>query len=246
MLLYNKIGDRMIEGFKITATKIKRIIKLAVHIPDDYYTNNKKYPLLLCLDGGLFFSFLNEDNKIIDLKAILDDMDKDFIAIGLFGPRLDEWNISELNPYYFGDNTSVDVSYSSIYLDYITNELIPLLKQKYRIDDNVNVFGVGLGAISVIPLLAKYDTYKAGIMLSINYNEVNDLIFDDAKRINNKSIYLYQGELNSSLEDLDKFSELEKILLENSSNNFIVDYRNDLGNSTKDIEINIRKGLDLV
>ena len=235
----------MVEGFKITAEKIKRILKLAVHLPNDYYSNNNKYPLLLVLDGGLFFSFLNEDNKALDLKKILDEYDKDFITIGLFRPRLNEWNISELNPYYSGSIEGVDVSYSSIYYDYIANDLIPLLKQKYRFNDDITVVGINLGAISVIPLLSRYDKIKKGLIYSLDYSDVNDLIFDDAARINNKSIYIYQGEIDSTIEDLTKFSKLEKALT-NETNNLIIDYDKDKSNSISDIQEYIIKGLDLV
>ncbi len=235
----------MVEGFKLTAEKIKRIIKLAVHLPDDYYSNNKKYPLLLVLDGGLFFSFLNEDNKILDLKKILDEYDKEFIVIGLFRPRLNEWNISELNPYYSGSIDGVDVSYSSIFYEYIANDLLPLLKQKYRFTDDISVMGVNLGAISVIPLLARYEKIKKGLIFSLDYCDVNDLIFDDALKINNKTIYIYQGEVDSSIDDLNKFSNLEKSL-DRDTNKLIIDYDREKTNTINDIEGYIVKGLEKI
>ena len=236
----------MIEVFKLTAEKIKRVLKLAVHLPTEYYGTNKKYPLLIVLDGGLFFSFLNEDNKVIDLKTILDNYDKDIITIGLFKPRLEEWNISELNPYYSQDNEKVDTSYSYVYYDYIVNDLIPLLNQKYRFSNDISVMGMGLGAISVIPLLSKYDVFKKGLIYSLDFDEVNDLIFDDSINIKEKEIYLYQGEKDISIESIDKFSKLERILTDNLDDKFIVDYDKDNGNEIENIKEHIEKGLEII
>ena len=234
----------MIEGFKLTAEKIKRVIKLAVHLPDDYYTNNKQYPLLLVFDGGLFFSFLNEDNKEIDLKSILDNLNKDMIVIGLFAPRINEWNISELNPYYSGTNDNVDISYSSIFFDYITNDFIPLLKQKYRFNDNISLMGIETGGAAVISMLSRYNIYKNGIILSLNMPFINDLIIDDANKIKNKNIYNYNGEKDLDIESINRFLEIEKAL--SNDNNLILDYEKDDDNSINSIVNNIIKGLEII
>lgn len=235
----------MVEGFKLTAEKIKRILKLSVHLPDDYYTNNKSYPLLLVFDGGIFFSFLNEDNKQIDLKGILNKYNKEFITIGLFKPRLEEWNISELNPYYSGDMEGVDISYSSIFVEYIINELIPLLKQKYRFDDNISVMGYNWGAATVISVLAKYDKIKKGIIFSLPFDETNDLLFEDLNTINNKTIYVYQGGLDISDIAKDKYLKLNEYL-ENSNNLYYIDYDKNSNNSIEAISVRIMNGLEVI
>lgn len=235
----------MVEGFKITASKIKRVLKLAVHLPNDYYHNNKKYPLLLVFEGGLFFSFLTEDNKIIDMKKILDNCDNEFITIGLFSPRIPEWNISELDPYYSGNDEKVDISYSSIYYDYIVNDLIPLLSQKYRFNDDIGVMGINIGAISVIPLLAKYDTFKKGIIISPAFDITNDLIIDDINKIKNKKIYMYLGGKDAPLESLNTFYKIENIILENNDNTNII-FENENDNSIETIKKHIQKGLDFI
>ncbi len=235
----------MVEGFKLTAGKIKRILKLSVHIPDDYYTNNKSYPLLLVFDGGIFFSYLNEDNKEIDLKEILDKYNKEFITIGLFKPRLEEWNISELNPYYSGDMEGVDISYSSIIVEYIINELIPLLKQKYRFDDNISVMGYNWGAATVISVLAKYDKIKKGIIFSLPFDEINDLLFEDLNTINNKAIYVYQGGVDISDIAKDKYLKLNEYL-ENSNNLYYIDYDKNSNNGIEAISVRIMNGLEVI
>ncbi len=235
----------MVEGFKLTAEKIKRILKLSVHLPDDYYTNNKSYPLLLVFDGGIFFSYLNEDNKQIDLKEILDKYNKEFITIGLFKPRLEEWNISELNPYYSGNMEGVDISYSLIFTEYVINELIPLLKQKYRFNDNISVMGYDMGASTVISILAKYDKIKKGIMFSLPFSEMNDLMFDDLYKINNKTVYVYQG-LKDIPDDIkDKYLKLNEYF-ENSNITYYIDSDNHSTNTTDDIKVRIMNGLEVI
>lgn len=234
----------MVEGFKLTAEKIKRILKLTVHLPNDYYTNNKYYPLLLVFDGGIFFSYLNEDNKSIDLKDILDKYDNEFITIGLFKPRLEEWNISELNPYYSGNMEGVDISYSSIFSEYIVNDLIPLLKQKYRFTDNISVMGIKTGGVEVISILSKYDKIKKGIIYSLPFDEINDLFFDDLSKINNKSIYIYQGGIDFI--DTNNYFEKLKEIIEASNNEFIIDYDKESSNNIDDINNHLINGLNTI
>jgi len=234
----------MVEGFKLTAEKIKRILKLTVHLPNDYYTNNKYYPLLLVFDGGIFFSYLNEDNKSINLKDILDKYDNEFITIGLFKPRLEEWNISELNPYYSGNMEGVDISYSSIFSEYIVNDLIPLLKQKYRFTDNISVMGIKTGGVEVISILSKYDKIKKGIIYSLPFDEINDLLFDDLSKINNKSIYIYQGGIDFI--DTNNYFEKLKEIIEGSNNEFIIDYDKESSNNIDDINNHIINGLKTI
>ena len=234
----------MVEGFKLTAEKIKRILKLTVHLPNDYYTNNKYYPLLLVFDGGIFFSYLNEDNKSIDLKDILDKYDNEFITIGLFKPRLEEWNISELNPYYSGNMEGVDISYSSIFSEYIVNDLIPLLKQKYRFTDNISVMGIKTGGVEVISILSKYDKIKKGIIYSLPFDEINDLLFDDLSKINNKSIYIYQGGMDFI--DTNNYFEKLKEIIEASNNEFIIDYDKESSNNIDDINNHLINGLNTI
>jgi len=234
----------MVEGFKLTAEKIKRILKLTVHLPNDYYTNNKYYPLLLVFDGGIFFSYLNEDNKSIDLKDILDKYDNEFITIGLFKPRLEEWNISELNPYYSGNMEGVDISYSSIFSEYIVNDLIPLLKQKYRFTDNISVMGIKTGGVEVISILSKYDKIKKGIIYSLPFDEINDLLFDDLSKINNKSIYIYQGGIDFI--DTNNYFEKLKEIIEASNNEFIIDYDKESSNNIDDINNHLINGLNTI
>ena len=64
----------MVEGFKLTAKKLKRYLKISTHLPKDYYETNKEYPILLVFDGDLFFSFLTEDDKKINLAKKLEKL----------------------------------------------------------------------------------------------------------------------------------------------------------------------------
>ena len=83
----------MVEGFKLTAKKLKRYLKISTHLPKDYYDTSKEYPILLVFDGDLFFSFLTEDDKKINLAKKLDEINSKFITIGLFSPKIPEWRI---------------------------------------------------------------------------------------------------------------------------------------------------------
>ena len=45
----------MVEGFKITAQKLKRILKVSISLPSGYDQNQDDYPCVLAFDGQLLF-----------------------------------------------------------------------------------------------------------------------------------------------------------------------------------------------
>ena len=87
--------------------------------------------------------------------------------------------MSELNPYYNGNDASVEPVLSIIYFDYIINELLPYLKRKYRISDDIYALGFNEGTIAA--------TYL---------HIVNEKFYEDieTKFDVNKKIYLYKGD----------------------------------------------------
>lgn len=240
----------MIDGFKITAQQLKRILKIAVYLPNDYHRTDKSYPLLIALDGQFLFKFIDEDNRKIDLSSILQKKNRNFIVVGLFSPRSDvpAWRISELNPYYKGDDTSVDSSYSSNFANYITNDLIPLLKQKYRFNDEIYLLGIKEASILALSMVYEFSKYKGAIIYSPKINNCNHKFFEDIdmRFDENKKIYLYGGGFNINEEDENLFYDLAATITKRNPIYFILDFNQLLDNEYETIKLELDKGLDII
>ncbi len=200
----------MVESFKIRAEHLKRYLKISVNLPKDYNNSLVTYPLILVFDGQLFYNFLNEETRVIETEKIISSISKDFICITLQSPTINEWRISELNPYYNGESTKVDTVLSLIYYDYIAKELLPLLKNRYRINNNIYLLGYKEGAISSLYMLYAYDEFKGAGIFSIPLKDCSKKLKEDL--INRftckKDLFLAYGGLNTDTKDDDLFYNL--------------------------------------
>lgn len=203
----------MVENIKITAKELKRQLKISIYLPKNYNNTETNYPLIYVLDGQMMFHSLNDENKTFDLPSILDNSTKECICIGLHAPKIEEWRISELCPYYKKDNTQIEPELSYIFADYIVNILHPILKQRYRINDNIYLLGFNEGAIFSLYSIYHYDIFKgAGVFspkLEICENIINDIKINFNEY---KKIYLYYAG-NSDFTDLfyNLYTNLEEL-----------------------------------
>ena len=184
----------MVESFKLTAQKLKRILKVSISLPLGYDQNNDNYPAVLTFDGQYLFNFLDEKTKQMDLSVSASH--NRCIVIGIHSPKIEAWRMSELNPYYNGTDESVEPVLSIIYYDYIIYDLLPYLKRKYRISDDLYVLGFNEGAIAAAYMQYHYSIIKGMGLFNPLLDLVNEKFYLDIenKFDENKKIYLFKGD----------------------------------------------------
>ncbi|MBQ9448293.1 MAG: hypothetical protein IJU60_00270 [Acholeplasmatales bacterium] len=192
----------MREILKIKALKLRRNIKVGIFLPEQYYSNEDCYKTVIALDGELFFNYLNEDTKRIDIDDLLKTKRCIFIAIS--SPSNPLWRISEVNPYYNGDNEEVDKELAYNFAWYINYELLPDLKQKYRISDDVYVIGMN-DAANLAMYLGGNKLYSGCGLINYNFNESDDRINENLNTLIYKKIYMAGEEayITNELKDTD-------------------------------------------
>lgn len=232
----------MLDSFRIRAVTIKRNIKISAYLPKDYYKTDKKYPLLILFDGQYFFKFLDEDKRIIDFNSILESENRDFIVIAPHAPKeeMPDWRISELNPYYNGNHEQVDKILAYIYADYIANDLIKFLKDKYRVSDDIYLYSSDLSSILGIYMIYRYDNFKGLGLFLPKIDDVDDKFKNDIIKNmkKDKKIYIYSGE--SDNEDYYKIYQL----LDKETNNIMLDYIEDENDDYENIKNHINTYFD--
>lgn len=184
----------MVEGFKLTVQKLKRILKVSINLPAGYDQNHEKYPAIITFDGQLLFDFLDEKTKKMDLAVSASHSRS--IIVGIHSPKIEAWRMSELNPYYNGNDTQVETVLSLIYFDYIIYELIPYLKRKYRISEDIFTMGFNEGAIAAMYLNTHYEIIKGMGLFNPPLDIVDNKFYEDieSKFDPSKKIYLYKGD----------------------------------------------------
>lgn len=238
----------MIENFKITAQKLKRILKISVNLPSDYNANDMSYPVVIAFDGQLLYNFINESTQEINMAKCLDSCKKDCICITLQSPKIPEWRISELNPYYNGSNTMVDTVLSYIYYDYIVNELIPLLKDRYRFTDDFYLLGFKEGAIAALYMTYRYNIFKGAGLFNPSLENCSIKITEDLQKNfkSDKKIYMYQGSIDTDTKEDDRFYNLYTRLESLKCQMIKLDFDSNSDNSYASFEEHINSFLEFI
>ena len=228
----------MVESFKLTAQKLKRILKISVNLPKSYHKTEDSYPLLICFDGQLLFNFINENTQHINISGILDSHKTEAICIALQSPKIEAWRMSELNPYYNGNDSTVEPVLSYIYFDYIINELLPLLKQRYRFNDEIYLLGFDEGAIASLFMVYKYNMIKGAGIFHPRLDLCNNKLSIDLEKnfTSDKRIYLYQGAKDTTSDEHTAFYNLYTRLESLKCSDLLLDFDSNDSNTYSEYE----------
>ena len=183
----------MVENFKLTAHELKRHLKISAYLPKSYHNTNNSYPIIYILDGQLFFPNVDNENLLFDNSKYASQSNKEFICIGIHSPKNPDWRLSELLPFYNGNNNIVDSSLAYNLSEYISTTLHEIIKQRYRINDNVYILGFNEGAVFSLYNIYKYPLYKGAGIFNPTLNICSNYIEYVDNNYSNKYIYLYSG-----------------------------------------------------
>ena len=170
--------------------------KIKIHLPKSYEKNKEKnYPMILVLDAEHTFYFT------VGNTEIMYDPDPDFevipetIVVGIYqNYSLDGTTYN----YVRGSDASWDrktgefSKSSSKFYDFIENELLVYLIDKYRIGEFKAILGHSLTASFIGSIiLEKNNNFDAYILLSPNLLDFKSNLFDNIENgIQNKLVYL--------------------------------------------------------
>lgn len=130
-----------------------------IHLPHDYYSSTKSYPILYQLDGddALLFETVAVVNRLVYREEIVPEMI--VVAIENTNRFRDMW---PTNTKY---NPKPDIAGSQTFLDFIEKELIPYIDTTYRTSDQRILCGQSLSAVfTLYAFLTKprlFDAYIA-------------------------------------------------------------------------------------
>jgi predicted alpha/beta superfamily hydrolase len=228
----------MPESFRLKALKLKRMLKINVVLPKKYDYNDHNYPLFIALDGQFLFDFMDEKTRKVNIEDEI--INEDIIFVSLHSPNIPDWRISELNPYYNGNHEQVDKILAYIYADYIANDLINFLKDKYRVSDDIYLYSSDLSSILGIYMIYRYDNFKGLGLFLPKIDDVDDKFKNDIIKNmkKDKKIYIYSGE-----SDNDDYYKIYQ-LLDKQTNNIMLDYIEDENDDYENIKKHVNTYFD--
>ncbi len=181
----------MLDELSILLTPFNTHRTIRVYTPDDYYDTNKSYPVLYMHDGKNIFR--DEDavgGVSLGLEAFLDKTSFQLIAIGIDANPSREGRVDEYCPWVNGEFSKKILGSEEktggkggAYIDFIVNELKPLIDSKYRtLSDKTYMAGVSLGGLISVYAACSYPgvfSRIAGISSGFyrNQEEIEKLLY---------------------------------------------------------------------
>ena len=190
----------------------ERIIR--IYVPDTYEQTSKSYPVLYMHDGQNVF----EDKDAVSgsslrLKDYLveNNVQVIVVAIDSGANRMEEyrlWPPGELSEELTGKTDSKEAK-GREYIDFIVQELKPLIDAKYRTQGDKNYMaGISLGGLLTVYSLCRYPTvFSKGVGISSaffrNQEKLEQYILE-SESIGFDRLYLDCGDMESGDERIDR------------------------------------------
>lgn len=192
----------------IQSTILNETRTILIHLPDDYKTSGKTYPVLYRLDGDT--SLLMETISTVNRISLGDEIAPEMIIVAIENTNRakDMWPTNTMyypKPYVAG---------SSDFLGFIENELVPYIENNYRTNQEKILCGQSLSAIfTIYAFLEKPHLFNSYIAISGAFPDCADYF----KKLSEKSFQQkgqFKGQhfflTNGSKDPLDPDGEIKK------------------------------------
>ncbi|WP_373154034.1 alpha/beta hydrolase [Clostridium sp. AUH-JLR23] len=154
----------MIEKFDVYIEPFHLWRTMHVYLPDDYYQTQERYPVMYMYDGHNLFNDQDATyGKSWGLSDFLNHYDKPFIIVGMECNHEGHERLNEYCPYdvengFFGPIQGK----GRIYMDWVINDLKPMIDQKYRTIPFRECTGIGgssMGGLMAFYTVIHYNQY---------------------------------------------------------------------------------------
>jgi hypothetical protein len=166
-----KIGDRVILNSEI----LNEQRSIIIHLPANYSTTKKTYPILYRLDGNM--ETMLESVAITKRLSETEEIIPEMIIVGIENinrPR-DMWPVK--TKYYDKNPGAED------FLNFISLELLPYIEKNYRTSDHKILCGQSLsGVFTLYTLLSKPNLFSSYIISSGAFPDCGDYFNNLSKK----------------------------------------------------------------
>jgi len=164
---------------KIYSKVLKENRTVLVHLPASYKDTDRKYPVLLLLDGGDVKTFSGDKTLYSRAENLLDEGSlpwNGLILIGVANKNRSRDMMPVKSAYY------IQSGGAEKFLEFITSELIPWIKANYRTTEQFIIYGQSDAGLFVLyNLLINPNPFYGFICVSPTIGVCQDFIYSLAK-----------------------------------------------------------------
>ncbi len=230
---YKNIITKYTEIKEIHSKEVKDTFYVFIRLPKKYNENsNKKYPVLYLLDGDISFNMATSVVRYLQFGKDIPDL---IIVAPAYGTMLNdtETNYRERDYTFSKIERFKESGGGTSYLNFLKNELIPMVDSSYRTNKQKILNGYSLGGLFTINTLLTepnlFTDYIAGSPYLSGNLESLLLKLDTIKFSNYKNVFVSVGEtesketykdpINHLVKKLSGFNEIkiEKVIFENGT-----------------------------
>ena len=148
--------NRLLEKFNVNMSSFEQERMIRVYLPVSYSESDKRYPVLYMHDGQNVFEDVDAIKGVsLGLKGYLDEIGLELIVVAIDLNPEGEERVNEYCPWVSGAIAEKIIGHPNSsggkgeqYLDFIVNELKPLIDRKYRTHKNqTSMAGISLGGL---------------------------------------------------------------------------------------------------
>lgn len=175
----------MLQKFDMWIPALQRSTTIHLHLPDNYYDTNERYPVMYMFDGhNLFVDGDSTFGISWGLEDFANSYGKPFLIVGLECDHRGSRRLQEYTPYalsntFFGKSNGDGAKLA----DWIVNELKPHIDRSYRTWPQREATGVGGssmgGLMAMYCVLHHNDTFSKAACLSPSFMMCVDQICDE-------------------------------------------------------------------
>jgi len=162
---------------------------ILVSVPDGYYSNEKKYPVLYVLDGDIAFGMAASIASYLQIGENIPELIVVGIGYGLLTKSAAKKRLRDYRPATTGGAEN--------FLKFLNEELITFIDSKYRTisgERTINGYSIG-GLFGLYALFTKPETFNGYIIGSPNLSWDNYSIYNfeenSAEKIGDKKIKIF-------------------------------------------------------
>lgn len=157
--------------------------RIYIQLPEDYGRDNKKYPLLVILDGEWLFNLANAHQRYYSYDEVTDIKIPRMIVVGIENTDRDR-------DYVPTSNSGNDLKFPTAggadkFLDFVEKELLPVIERKYRVAPHRCLVGWSFsGLFTTYTAISRPELFNMYLCISPAIWWDGDLVYNKIKYVN--------------------------------------------------------------
>lgn len=175
----------MIQKFDMWITPLNRATTIHLHLPDNYYSSQERYPVMYMFDGHNLFEDQSATFGVSwGLEEFLKSYDKPFIVVGIECDHRGRRRLQEYTPYpltntFFGQADGD----GALLMEWIISELKPHIDRSYRTWAQRGATGIAGssmgGLMAMYAVLRHNDVFSKAACLSPSVSICSDWLSNE-------------------------------------------------------------------